>query len=118
MLALAISQYRVANGALRVPASLLAIGSACGLALCLTVLIMDVTHIIGALDLMRIVETAYGPLTLATFAFLCAGFIAQPATRSLMRRLRGARTDALVMQLEPIWQNATPRHPGRRAVLE
>lgn len=118
MLALAISQYRIANGGLRVPAALLAIGSACGLALCITVLIMDVTHIIGALDLMRLVETAYGPLTLATFAFLCAGFIAQPATRSLMRRLRGVRTDAFVMQLDPIWQDATKLRPGLSDVHE
>lgn len=118
MLALAISQYRIAKGALRVPAALLAIGSACGLALCLSVLIMDVTHIVGALELMRFAEATYGPLTLATFAFLCVGFIAQPATRSLLRRLRGVRTDAFVMQLDPIWRDATKLRPGLSDVHE
>lgn len=112
MLALAIGQCRVTQGMLRVPALLLAIGASCGIALCVTVVIMDVTHVIGALDLMRLVDAAYGPLTLATFLFLCAGFVAQPATRSVLRRLRGVRTDAFLMQLDPIWRNATKLRPG------
>lgn len=112
MLALALGQFRVTQGALRVPAVLLAIGSSCGIALCVTVLLMDVTHLIGALDLLQIFEAAYGPLTLATFLFLCAGFVSQPATRSVLRRLRSVRTDAFLMQLEPIWRDATKLRPG------
>lgn len=112
MLALAIGQCRVTHGLLRVPAALLAIGASCGIALCATVVFMDVTHMIGALDLMRLVDAAYGPLTLATFLFLCAGFVAQPATRSVLRRLRGVRTDAFLIQLDPIWRNATKLRPG------
>lgn len=112
MLVLAISQCRVAAGAMRVPAVLLAIGSNSGIALCVTVLIMDVTHMIGALSLMRLVDAAYGPLTLATFLFLCAGFVTQPALRAVLRRLRSVRTEAYVMQLDPIWRNAINLRPG------
>lgn len=112
MLALAISQCRITRGALRAPAVLLAIGSSCGIALCITVLLMDVAHMIGAFDLMHLVEVAYGPLTIATFLFLCVGFVAQPASRSVLRRLRSVRTDAFVMRLNPIWRDATKLRPG------
>lgn len=112
MFVLAVRQLRLASGVLRVPATLLAIGAACGIALCITVLVMDVAHVTGSLSVMHAVDPAYGPLMIATFLFLCAGFIAQPAMRSLRQRLRDVQTDVLVAQLEPIWRNATSLRPG------
>ena len=112
MLVLAGRQFRLARGVLRVPAALLAAGSVCGIALCVTVLIMDITHVVGALNVMNVVGAAYGPLTIATFLLLCAGFIAQPATRFVMQRLRAVITDALVAQIEPVWREATCLRPG------
>ncbi|MGP6172192.1 hypothetical protein ACTU6V_13410, partial [Microbacterium sp. A204] len=71
-----------------------------------------IAHVTGALSIMHAVEPAYGPVMIATFLFLCAGFIAQPAMRSLRQRLRDVQTDVLVAQLEPIWRNATILRPG------
>ena len=112
MLVLAMRQFRLASGVLRVPAMLLAVGAGCGIALCATVIIMDVAHVTGALSVMYAVDPAYEPLMIATFLFLCAGFIAQPAMRSLRQRLRDVQTDVLVAQLDPIWRDATSLRPG------
>lgn len=112
MFVLAIRQFRLASGVLRVPSILLAVGAGCGIALCVTVLIMDIAHVTGALSIMHAVDPAYGPLMIATFLFLCAGFIAQPAMRSLRQRLRDVQTDVLVAQLDPVWRNATSLRPG------
>lgn len=112
MLVLACRQFRLAKGVLRIPAALLAVGSLCGIALCVAVLIMDITHVIGAVDVMSSVGAAYGPLTIATFLLLCAGFIAQPATRFFRLRLRAVQTDALVAKLDSVWRDATRLRPG------
>ncbi len=112
MLVLAVRQFRLASGVFRVPAMLLAVGAGCGIALCVNVIIMDVAHVTGALSVMYAVDPAYGPLMIATFLFLCAGFIAQPAMRSLRQRLRDVQTDVLVAQLDPIWRDATSLRPG------
>lgn len=112
MLVLATRQFTLADGVLRVPAVLLMVGSSCAIALCIVVLIMDVAHVSGALGVWHAVEPAYGPLMIATFLCLCAGFIAQPAMRPLRQRLRAERTDALVAQLEPVWREATRLRPG------
>lgn len=112
MFILAIRQFRLASGVLRVPSILLAAGSGCGIALSVTVIIMDIAHVVGALSIMHVVDPAYGPLMIATFLFLCAGFIAQPAMRSLRQRLRDVQTDVLVARLDPIWRDATSLRPG------
>ncbi|TFD79226.1 hypothetical protein [Cryobacterium fucosi] len=107
MMILAGGQYRHSNGAQRIPAGLLLVGSTLGVALCVVVLIMDVAHVIGNLDLMDAVAVAYGPLYLLTFIFLCAGLAGQPAVRYGRDRARGVRTRGLVTQLEPMWRRAT-----------
>ncbi|SDJ01548.1 hypothetical protein SAMN04488693_1464 [Arthrobacter subterraneus] len=112
MLILAGRQYRLGDGAQRIPAGLLLLGSAFGVALCLVVLIMDVAHVVGNLDLMDAVAAAYGPLYLLTFVFLCTGLAGQSAVRYMRDRSRGVRTGALVNELEPIWRRATLVRPG------
>nr|WP_216607371.1 DUF6545 domain-containing protein [Arthrobacter sp. 260] len=113
MMILAGRQYRLRNdGAQRIPAGLLLLGSIFGVALCLVVLIMDVAHVVGNLDLMDAVAAAYGPLYLLTFVFLCTGLAGQSAVRYVRDRSRGVRTGALVNELEPIWRRATLVRPG------
>ena len=117
MLVLAIRQCASDTGIPRLPAALLALGSACGIALCIAVLIMDIAHIVGALDVMKSVAVTYSPLTVLTFAFLCMGFAGQPAVRFFKRRLRRVKTDVLIAQLEPIWFQALRKHPGLSGAL-
>jgi len=117
MLVLAIRQCASDTRFQRIPAALLAVGSACGVVLCVVVLIMDVAHVAGALDLMNTAGLAYNPLTVLTFVFLCMGFAGQPALRFLKNRLRRVKTDVLIAQLEPIWFQALRKHPGLSGAL-
>ena len=112
MLTLAARRYRHSTGIQRMPAALLTLGSAFGVALCLAVIVMDIAHVTGRLDLMHAVQPAYGPLSLLTFLFLCAGFAAQPAVRRAQHYLRDKRTSALAAQLESLWNRATHLRPG------
>jgi len=112
MLALAIRQFRVATGIQRIPALLLLLGSACGVGLAVVVLVMDVAHVAGQLELMRTFGEAYGPLSLLTFLFLCAGFAGQPVVRSLRERTRRSQIAQITRELEPLWQRATSVRPG------
>ena len=112
MLVLAVSQYRHSVGIQRLPAALLTLGSAFGVALCLTVIAMDITHATGRLDVMYAVQPAYDPLSFLAFLFLCAGFAVQPAVRRAQHRARRRRTNALATQLEPLWNRATSLRPG------
>ncbi len=117
MLVLAIRQCTSDTGIPRIPAALLALGSACGVALCIVVLIMDVSHVAGAIDLMNAAALGYNPLTVLTFVFLCMGFAGQPALRFIKNRLRRVKTDVLIAQLEPIWFQALRKHPGLSGAL-
>ena len=112
MLALAVRRFRAGVGIQRVPAGLLVIGSVLGLVLCLDVLTMDVAHVGGQLDLMRALGLAYGPLSLFTFLFLCAGFSGQPIVRMLRDRARREETMRISADLEPLWRRATTMRPG------
>ena len=112
MMVLAARQYRSTHGIQRLPAALLTIGSAFGVALCLAVLTMDIAHVTGQITLMHAVQPIYSPLSLLTFLLLCAGFIAQPVVRRAQRYARRRSTTALADQLEPLWQRATRVRPG------
>ncbi|MEW1974618.1 MAB_1171c family putative transporter [Microbacterium profundi] len=112
MLTLASRQFRHSTGIQRLPAGLLTLGSAFGVALCVAVIVMDIAHVTDQLDLMHAVQPAYGPLSLLTFLFLCAGFAVQPAVRRAQHCLRGKRTAALAADLEPLWHRATSVRPG------
>lgn len=112
MLVLAARQYRDSTGTQRLPAALLALGSAFGVALCLTVIVMDITHATGQLSVLHAVQPAYDPLSLLTFLFLCAGFAVQPAVRRAQHRARRRHTISFTAQREPLWHRATRARPG------
>lgn len=112
MMILAGRQYRLGNGAQRIPAGLLLLGSTFGVALCLVVLIMDLAHVVGNLDLMDAIAAAYGALYLLTFVFLCTGLAGQSIVRYVRDRSRCVRTGGLVNDLEPMWRRATLVRPG------
>ena len=63
MLVLATRQYRDSAGIQRLPATLLSLGSAFGVALCLAVIVLDIAHATGHLDLMHAIQAAYDPLS-------------------------------------------------------
>ncbi len=112
MLVLAARQYQHSVGIQRLPAALLSLGSAFGVTLCLAVVVMDIAHATGHLDLMHVIQAAYDPLSVLTFLFLCAGFAAQPAVRRAQHRSRRRQTITLMAQLEPLWLRATRARPG------
>ena len=112
MLVLAARQYRHSAGIQRLPAALLSLGSTFGVALCLAVIVLDIAHATGHLDLMHAIQSAYDPLSVLTFVFLCAGFAIQPAVRRAQHRARQRQTVALTAQLESLWHQATRARPG------
>ena len=112
MLVLAARQYRHSTGIQRLPAALLSVGSAFGVALCLAVIVMDIAHPTGHLDLMHAIQPAYDPLSVLTFVFLCAGFSVQPAVRRAQHHARRRHTISFAAQLEPLWHRATLARPG------
>ena len=112
MLTLAARRYRHSAGVQRLPAALLTLGSAFGVALCLAVIVMDIAHATGHLNLMHAIQPAYDPLSVLTFVFLCAGFAVQPAVRRAQHHARRRHTISFAAQLEPLWHRATLARPG------
>ncbi|MGK0721058.1 hypothetical protein [Leucobacter sp. W1478] len=112
MLVLALRQYRHSTGIQRLPAALLSLGSAFGVALCLAVIVLDIAHATGHLDLMHAIQPAYDPLSVLTFVFLCGGFAVQPAVRRAQHHARLRHTIAFTAQLELLWHRATRARPG------
>lgn len=109
---LAWRQFRCSRGPMRLPTLQVVIGAACGLMLCVVVLVMDIAHLVGALELMAVVSTAYGPLNLMTFVFLCSGLAGQPIARATQDRARRVRSADLLDRIEPTWHRAALLHPG------
>lgn len=112
MMVLGARQPRSTNGIQRLPAALVTLGSVFGVALCIAVILMDVTHATDQLDLMHAIQPAYSPLSLLTFFFLCAGFTAQPIVRRAQHHARRRQTFTLAEELEPPWAQATRLRPG------
>lgn len=109
---LAWRQFRQSRGPMRVPVLEVVVGAAFGVLLCIVVLIMDVAHLAGALDLMAAVSTAYGPLNLLTFVFLCSGLAGQPIVRAAEERSRRTKSEDIMSRIEPTWRRASLLHPG------
>ena len=61
---------------------------------------------------MHTIQSAYDPLSVLTFVFLCAGFAIQPAVRRAQHHARHRQTVALTAQLESLWHQATRARPG------
>ncbi|WP_439592652.1 hypothetical protein [Microbacterium sp.] len=112
MAVLASRQYRLSTGVQRLPAGSLVVGALLGVIFCVVVLIMDIAHLVGRVDVMSAVSIAYAPLYLLTFLFLCVGLAGQPTVRYLRARRRATRTRSLVNELSPAWRAATIVRPG------
>jgi hypothetical protein len=112
MAVLASRQYRLSAGRQRLPAGSLVVGAILGVAFCVVVLIMDIAHVVGRVDVMADVSLAYGPLYILTFLFLCIGLAGQPTVRYLRARRRAAQTRMLIKELSPAWRAATIVRPG------
>ncbi len=112
MALIAAQQVASTHGLQRVPPVLLLIGSMCGMALTLTVIVMDAAHVVGAVAFMSTLGPAYDMLYLATFVFLCLGLAGQPAVRWASANSRAARSRELVRRLAPVWERATMARPG------
>lgn len=112
MATVASRQFRLAFGIQRLPAGSLIVGALLGVSFSVVVIVMDIAHLTGNLDVMAAVTTMYGPLFLLTFVFLCIGLAGQPALRYLGERRRLTRTRTFVEQLAPLWDAATRVRPG------
>lgn len=107
MMVVAGRQYRHSSGVEHLPTALLGLGSALGLALCASVIAMDIAHVTGHLNIVAAIQPAYDALTLSAFAFLCAGFAVQPIIRHVGNYHRHRQTANLISRLGPLWQRAT-----------
>lgn len=112
MLVLAVRQYLQLRQWQRLSPGLLVAGSLFGIALCVISIVMEMTHVVGALDLVTTHGSSYDVLSTLKFVFLCAGFVVQPGLRFLRQWFRPVRTDALVEILKPTWHRATAVRPG------
>lgn len=112
MMVLAMRYFARSSGSWRIPPLLLCIGAASGVALSIVVIIMDIAHTAGTLDVMHAIDPAYDVLSLVTFLFLCAGFAAQPVVTLAQRKIRQVRTDVFLHQLTPLWKTAVKHRPG------
>jgi hypothetical protein len=112
MATVALRQSRLRRGIQRIPAGSLIIGALLGVGLSLVVIVMDVAHLAGNLELMTSVGVLYGPLFLLTFVFLCVGLAGQPFLRYVGERRRLARTRNFVEELSPLWDAASRVRPG------
>lgn len=112
MATVAIRQFRLRTGVQRIPAGSLIIGAVLGVSLSVVVIVMDIAHLTGNLELMAAAGNLYGPLFLLTFLFLCIGLAGQPALRYVGERKRLTRTQSFVEQLAPLWDAATRVRPG------
>lgn len=112
MLILAARQYRNSIGIQRLPAALLFLGSASGVALCLDVIVMDIAHVSDQSMVLYATQPAYSLLSLLTFMLLCTGFASQPAIRRAHHLSRARRTATLAVEIEPLWERATQVRPG------
>ena len=112
MATVALRQFRLRSGIQRIPAGSLIIGAILGVALSLVVIVMDLAHLVGNLELMTSLGVFYGPLFLLTFVFLCVGLAGQPFLRYVGERRRLARTRSFVEELSPLWDAASRVRPG------
>ncbi|MBS1674693.1 MAG: hypothetical protein JSS74_12105, partial [Actinobacteria bacterium] len=114
MALLAVGQLRTSKGLNPLPAVLVFVGAAYGLALCIVIYVMDIAHLVGDLKLISELSAVYEPLFLMTFILLCAGLAAQPTVRLFQQRIRRVQAERLRRQLEPLWLRATFLRPGLR----
>lgn len=112
MARISYEQNRIARGYQRVSTGSLLIGSIVGLALCGTVIAMDITHLLGAATVLYWLQWAYDILRLLTFLLLGFGFAGPPVIRWSTVRYRGLRTRQLIRQLMPTWRAAVAVRPG------
>lgn len=112
MLVLAARQYRDSTGIQRLPEALSSLGLVFGVALRLAVIVLDIAHATGHLDLMHAMQPTFGLLFALTFLFLGAGSAVQPAVRRAQSYARQRQTIMFAAQLEWPWLRATRARLG------
>ncbi|MDI2036810.1 hypothetical protein [Paenarthrobacter nitroguajacolicus] len=90
------------------------IGSGCASAVLLViqVLMLDVLHLLGQLQLMSSLDSLYGALNSATFALLCTGLALPPARRRILGLRDVTETNSVLRTLEPVWAKAIRGNRG------
>lgn len=99
-------------------ASLFFVGAWIGVALSVDVIWMDISHVAGWLDAMRIGQTLYMPLQMLTFLFLVLGLIIAPITRWLRQTRRSRTMRSHLDRVELLWRNATTARPSVAHAIE
>ncbi|WMY80060.1 DUF6545 domain-containing protein [Citricoccus sp. I39-566] len=96
----------------RIGFTLTGAGCAAALALCLSVVIMDVSHVAGQLELMRSLGYVYDYLFVATMGLLCGGLSVPPLVRQVqvMQRLRKIR--AIEPEVHRLWTATVAQTPS------
>lgn len=83
---------------------LTALGCLSVVALCAVVMAMNTAHVLGRLDIVRAFIPVYDPLYLSSFILLFAGLSIPPIVRRAAGRRREKRTNAMAVELQPMWE--------------
>lgn len=88
------------------------VGCAVAMALCVSVVAMDISHVVGALQLMTNLGTIYDYLFVAALLLLCAGLGIPPLTRQVQGRMVRKRVFTIEPAIQRIWTKTAAKNPS------
>jgi hypothetical protein len=96
----------------KVAGALLLAGSVCTIALSITAIGMNLTHLIGGAGAAELWRPWYYLLQVGTFLFLTAGLATAPIVRWVGESRRRREIERQLATLEPLWRQATAARPS------
>lgn len=103
---------RMRQGRFRLAFRIIGAGCVSALLLCVSVIVMDVGHVLGANSLVHHIGSVYDSLNLVTMALLCVGLGIPPLKRVLSTI--GLRRQVLVIEpkIRRIWLSTVAKNPA------
>ncbi|GAA1786484.1 hypothetical protein GCM10009712_37320 [Pseudarthrobacter sulfonivorans] len=101
----------------RVAFVFIGVGCALAVVMVLTVLGMDVLHLMGDLEAMTRLSYVYDAAVVGAMVFLCVGLALPPVARRLERRADARSAAILVERLAGLWERSTSRRSEIRLDL-
>lgn len=103
---------RMIQGRFRVGFSITGAGCSVALLLCISVVAMDVCHVVGAHQLMIALGGIYDVLFLATITLLCVGLSIPPLSRLVSSFRMRKRVLAVEPEIRRIWSETVAKNPS------
>lgn len=92
--------------------SLIGVGCSAAMLLCLSVVAMDLSNVLGATILMRGLGGIYDYLYLVTMAFLCVGLSIPPLSRAISSLQLRRKVLAVEPEVRRIWNMTVAKNPS------